>query len=106
MTEFSESDSDRQMVQSEDPKPVVRALQENYVNDEGRGVNLQHAARGAGRDRFKQGATIFFFHFNSSIKGLDRQAAFAGCAWCRRRPYMVDGGGWRQRKLTELMIFS
>jgi hypothetical protein len=48
MTEFSESDSDRQMVQSEDPKPVVRALQENYVNDEGRGVNLKHAAREAG----------------------------------------------------------
>ena len=36
------------MVQPEDPKLVVRALQENYVNDEGRGVNLKHAAREAG----------------------------------------------------------
>ena len=36
------------MVQPEDPKLVVRALQENYVNDEGRGVNLKQAAREAG----------------------------------------------------------
>ena len=36
------------MVQPEDPKPVVRALQENYFHDEGRGVNLKHAAREAG----------------------------------------------------------
>ena len=44
------------MVQSEDPKPVVRALQENYVNDEGRGVNLKHAAREAGTGSQQQAA--------------------------------------------------
>jgi hypothetical protein len=85
-------------------KGAVNLLSREKYGSTQAGRQKQRPMKGSFQAR--GGETLF--NFDSRIKGLDRQAACAGCAWCRRRRaiWLMMTTAIRRRKKLDEYLFS